>query len=127
MISKGDIIMTDKKDWSKILGSHYKTLEQIFEEPPPDLTWTEIQGLLKEVEKEFQKDGVATYVDDLVPGENAINVQLNEVTKGTFYIADPSKRVPKEYIRRLRKLLECVGVIPSASRPRGFRFLRSLQ
>ena len=83
--------------------------------------------LLPYYEKEFQKDGVATYVDDLVPGENAINVQLNEVTKGTFYIADPSKRVPKEYIRRLRKLLECVGVIPSASRPRGFRFLRSLQ
>ncbi len=114
--------MTNKKDWSKILGgAHYKTLKQIFEGPPPYLNWTKIQGLLKEVEKELQKDGVEAYVNDLVPGENAINVQLNEVTKGTFYIADPAKRVSNPYIRRLRKLLESVGVIPSGSRAKRFK------
>jgi hypothetical protein len=119
MISKGDIIMADKKDWSKILGSHYKILEQIFKEPPPNLSWIEILYLLKEVKKEFQKDGVEAYVDDPVPGEDAIYVQLNGAPRGVFYVTDLSKPALKEYIRRLRKILEHVGVIPSASRSRG--------
>lgn len=117
--------MTDKKDWSKILGAHYKILEQIFKEPPPDLTWIEILGLLKEVVKEFQKDGVEAYVDDPIPGEDSIYVQLNGPPRIVFYVPDLSKRALKEYIRRLKKLLESVGVIPAASRLRGFRLLRS--
>lgn len=106
--------MTDKKDWSKISGAHYKTLKQIFKDPPPEnLTWVGIQGLLKEVEKELKNDGFTANVDDLVPGENAINVQLKEAPIRTFYFSDPSKRIPKEYIRRLKGLLKSVGVIPT--------------
>jgi hypothetical protein len=111
MISKGDIIMTYKKDWSRILDRHcFKILEQIFVEPPPDIAWIDIQNLLQRVEEEFKKDGVKAKVKP-IPGD-PLRVQLNGAPMGIIDEPDPAKRTAKRNIREVREILRYVGVIP---------------
>lgn len=106
-VEQGMKAALNMENWHKSLGPNYKTLEKVYEEPPPELSWKdEFEPLYLAIKKELKEEARIR----ITYGSPNILIKLDHGEKREIYQMKDGK-LHVSLVRKVRETLKTAGVI----------------